>query len=227
MGIDTLEKERGVRAESYRMLSECYKEPCIEFATDVAYGHLYQGISSLLARLGIAISLEDLKMPGEATEVLQTLKEEYYPLFVGPFPPFALPVESVYKEWAREGETPLITSGIKGMVMGDPAIDMLRRYKAAGIEIPLQYKETPDHLSLLLEYMALLCEIGTEKEQREFVENHLDWVPEFKKLIYACSESRFYRTVGNATTAFVANERSILGKTEKYHDPLDQTVKSP
>jgi TorA maturation chaperone TorD len=224
--FDIPEKEKGMRSEIYQILSECYKEPCIEFAQDVAQGHLYQELSGHLAQWGISISMEGLKIQGEPAEVLQKLKEQYYPLFVGPFPPYALPVESVYKEWAREDQTPLIAPGVRGMLMGDSAIDMLRRYQTSGIEIPAQFKDMPDHLALLLEYMVLLCEAGTDEEQRRFVQDHLGWIPELRKLIYECSESRFYRTVADATAAFVAYEQQPLSSGES-HDPSDQVTSHP
>ena len=241
-----------VRAETYRILSECYKEPCIEFAQDLAEGRLYRKLEENLKRLGISISLDGLMISASSSGVerregevlsgirggggwllpsdrdktanlLQSLKEIFYPLFVGPSPSLVLPVESAYKEWAREGNT-VISSEVRGMLMGDPAIDMIRRYRAAGMEIPAIYKDMPDHLALLLEYMALLCESGTgedgegsqESEDRFLVE-HLDWLPELRRSIYAFMEglpdsgaSQFYRTVADVTVAFVAYER------EKY-----------
>lgn len=215
-----------MRSGIYQILSECYKEPCIEFARDVARGVLHLELSGHMAGLGIAIPLDGLKISGSESEVLQILKSQYYPLFVGPFPPFALPVESVYKEWAHEEETPLIGPGIKGMLMGNPAIDILRRYKSLGIQIPELFKDMPDHLALLLEYMALLCENTTEEEQRRFLQDHLDWIPEFRRLIYDCSDSSFYRAVADATAVFVAYEqRTLIGGTP--HGPFSQVTGHP
>ncbi len=239
--MNTTAIQNSVRAEIYRILSECYKEPCIEFAQDLAEGRFYQELEGNLTRLGITISLEGLRVQesgfehreGEAlsgirggggwllpsdrdrtANLLQSLKEIFYPLFVGPSPSLVLPVESAYKEWAREGNT-LISSEVRGMLMGDPAIDMIRRYKAAGMEIPAIYKDMPDHLALLLEYMALLCESEVEeKEQTEFIENHLDWLPELNRLVYSFTEEsqgsfagKFYRTVADVTVAFVTHGR--------------------
>lgn len=220
------------RAEIYRILSECYKEPAIEFATDVSRGRLYQELSDHFTRLGIACVVAGLKMTGGSEEILEALKEQYYPLFIGPFPPFVHPVESVHKAWAREEATPLIAPGVKGMLMGDPAIDMLRRYKASGIEIPKEFKDMPDHLALLLEYMALLCENGAEEDQRRFIQDHLDWLPELRRLIDACAEQRseedgFYQAVVDATMAFLSYEQGAMNEGGESHDPLDQAVRPP
>lgn len=222
----------GTRSETYQILSECYKEPSPEFAADVAEGVLYEELSGCLARLGIIVSsLENLKLQGRPEEVLRALREQYYPLFVGPFPPFVLPVESVYKEWAREGATPLVSSAVRGMLMGDPAVDMLRRYQAAGVEIPAQFKDMPDHLALLLEYMVLLCESGAPEDQGRFVRDHLDWIPELHRLIYACTEqrpaaNRFYRTVADATASFLVREQQSLTAEERCCGPGDETVRN-
>lgn len=240
--MNTTAIQNSVRAEIYRILSECYKEPCIEFAQDLAEGRLYRELEGNLKRLGISISLDGLAISASRVELregevlsgirggggwllpsdrdktadlLQSLKEIFYPLFVGPSPSLVLPVESAYKEWAREGNT-LISSEVRGMLMGDPAIDMIRRYREAGMEIPAIYKDMPDHLALLLEYMALLCEAQTaidqradasvgrrlhpaspmegdgrssiKEEQAKFIEQHLDWVPELCQLIYTYIE---------------------------------------
>lgn len=211
-----------LRAEIYRILSECYKEPSVEFAADVARGYLNQELSKHLTRLGIVLSLEGLKIESDAEEVFRILKEQYYPLFMGPFPPFVLPVESVHKAWARGGTTPLLSPDVRGMLMGDPAVDILRRYEASGIEIPKEFKDMPDHLALLLEYMAFLCENGTPAEQERFAREHLDWVPELHRSVHACSESRFYRAVADTTDAVVACEERALGDGEKSHELLDQ-----
>ena len=58
--------------------------------------------------------------------------------------------------------------------MGDPAIDMIRRYQLAGITIPREFKDMPDHIVLLLEYMALLVRHGNKAQKQEFISSHLE-----------------------------------------------------
>ena len=94
--------------------------------------------------------------------------------------------------------------------MGDPAVEMINRYRMAGIEIPQIYKDTPDHIAILLEYASLLCE-NIEKEEREcFVSYHFDWVEELRKDIHKYSESTFYRAVVDITVDFIQYERANL-----------------
>lgn len=196
------------RTELYFVLSECYKEPEETFAREVAEEILYQVMVDNLQALGIDQDVEGLRIPGSPEEVLQQLKRAYYPLFVIP-PRFVMPVESVYKEWAGEDG---FLAGSRGMIMGPSAMDMIRRYQARGIQIPRLYKDYPDHLALLLEYGGLLCEAGNVEELREFVASHFDdWIEEFAEQVRSRTESLFYKTVVEATVAFVQSERTRLG----------------
>lgn len=205
-----------IEGEIYLALSECYKEPGIEFAEDVARGRLYETISRGLKFLDIPVWPETLRMlergnhkeygygEGEDVyDVYKELKDEYYSLF---FPLNVVPVESVYKEWQRGKKE-------KGYIMGDPAIEMKKRYEMLDIEIPQIYKDTPDHIALILEYVALLCENLPEISRSEFVLNHLDWVEWLHDDIYKFSQSDFYRSVADTTVAFIKNERNILMNT--------------
>lgn len=196
------------QVELYYALSECYKEPEATFAQEVAEGLLLQTVAEGFQALGIDQDVAGLRIPGTPEEVLQQLKRAYYPLFVIP-PRFVMPVESVYKEWAGEDG---FLSGSRGMIMGPPATDMLRRYQVRGIQIPRSYKDYPDHLALLLEYAGLLCEEGDAVELGEFVATHFDgWIEEFVEQVRARTESLFYKTVVDATGAFVRSERTRLG----------------
>ncbi|MBI3815388.1 MAG: molecular chaperone TorD family protein [Nitrospinae bacterium] len=203
-----MKKIDNTSAEIYRTLSEIYKEPDMPFAEAVCRGDLYDVLNTYLKELKIEASIEDLKIAGETNEVFERLKSEYYPLFVGPVPPFALPVESVYKEWtAEEGA---ILSKQKGLLMGDSAIDMINIYKAEGIEVPPAFNAMPDHITLLLEYTAHLCESASQDEQKKFISDHFDWLPDFGKDVFSLSKSKFYRCAVDVTLKFIQNERQIL-----------------
>lgn len=202
----------------YAALSECFKEPCIEFAEDVAGNRLYEVITEGLMGLDIPVLPDAIKglrgdnpmmgpMVGPMVDkdeailnVYRRLREAYYSLFL---PLYVVPVESVYKAW-KEGKDE------KGYIMGDPAIEMKKRYGMAGIEIPEIYKDTPDHIALLLEYASLLCENLEEESRAGFVSGHLDWVEDLRNDIYKYSESHFYRAVADVTVSFLKGERSNL-----------------
>lgn len=188
------------RAELYFALSECYREPSLDFAGAVGEGAVFETVRERFAALGIRGGPDALRIQGPPEAVLRALREAYYPLFVVP-PRFVLPVESVFKPW-DEG----LLAGARGLIMGPPAVDMIRRYRARGLAIPDAFKDRPDHIALLLEYGGLLCE-EDDPALDGFVADHLDgWVEEFRVEVHACTADEFYRGVASATAAFVLAE---------------------
>lgn len=171
----------------------------------MAAGALQQVLRAGLGDLAPAADLEPLRVAGAPEEVLRTLRGAYYPLFVIP-PRFVLPVESVYKDWAGEDG---FLAGNRDMIMGPPAADMLRRYEEAGIAFPLEMKDYPDHLALLLEYAGLLCAAGEAEGLAEFAATHLDgWLDEFAGQVRARASGPFYPAVAGATAVLAQAVRS-------------------
>ena len=169
---------------------------------------LYQVITENFDQLNIAadFDLSALKPAGEPEEVWVKLKQGYHPLFSVP-PHFVLPVESVYKTWSDNGDL----AGAREMIMGPPAVDMLKRYRALGVELPKKLKDTPDHLALLLEYGGLLGQVNNLEAQRVFIAAHFDsWIEEFEAEVQRVAKSNFYRAVTSAMLKFIEYERSYL-----------------
>lgn len=195
------------RAEVYFALAECFKEPTPEFAGDVASGRLRDVLAEAFADLGLALEADGLCETGTGGEVFDRLLGAYHALFTVPSSRFVLPVESVFKEW-RGGEGLTVGSG---MIMGPPALEMLERYRACGLELPEEMKDYPDHLGLLLEYGGLLCQDGDLQDQRGFVARHLDrWIDVLAEQVEGLSEIAFYGAVGRALRTFIRAERQHL-----------------
>ncbi len=148
----------------------------------------------------------------EIISVYKKLKSDYHSLF---FPLYVVPVESVYKEWSKTDDVTGAMKGEKGFIRGDPAVEMINRYRMAGIEVPQMFKDTPDHIAILLEYASLLCENLGKEERACFVAGHFDWVAELCNDIHKYSESNFYRAVADITVAFIQYERSNLTAVNK------------
>lgn len=191
----------------YAALSECFKESSEEFADDIASGRLEEVIKEGLSQLCIPVPSETLRSLRICHPVYNKLKADYHSLF---FPLYVVPVESVYKEWSKTDDVTGAMKGVKGFIMGDPAVEMINRYRMAGIEIPETYKDTPDHIAILLEYASLLCENIKREDRASFVSAHLDWAAELHNDIYKYSESNFYRAVADITVAFIQYERANL-----------------
>lgn len=196
------------RAEVYFGLSECFKEPTPGLARDVASGLLRDVLTREFAELGLVLEADGLREAGTEEEVLERLCRGYHALFAVPSSRFVLPVESVFKEW-RAGEG--LPAGA-GMIMGLPALDMLERYRARGLQIPEEMRNYPDHLALLLEYGGLLCQDGNPQAQREFLASHLDsWIEALASQVEEGSDIPFYVAVARALRAFVRAERRDFG----------------
>lgn len=199
-----------LRAEGYELLSECYKEPSWSFAADVAWGRLEAELRRVFGALEIPLGA-DLTVAGPVDAVLDRLSREYHALFSVPsLEHYVLPVESAFKNWSAG--SPLLDVPVTGLVMGPPAVDMLRRYAARGLSRPRAFKDWPDHLTLLLEYGAWLLRTQDLAEWSDFVHAHLDgWVEALRDEVWAKSHSPFYRAVTAATVAFVEAERALAG----------------
>ncbi len=202
-------------ANLYAQLSEFFKEPTEEFADDVASGRLLDYFNEVFWVIGLDTSL--LSGISINSDVYTILKEEYRRLFSGPLPPYIVPVESVYKRWSNDPDCKLSIAAEKGYLMGDPAMDMIRRYQAHGIVIPDKYSSMPDHIALEMEYMAFLCINGDIEEQMEFLGSHLNWIDELAKEIKNFEQgSKFYSAGAEITVLIISSlVRNLNNKTEE------------
>lgn len=199
------------RADLYAQLSEFFKEPTEEFADDVASGRLLCYFKGVFSTLKIDASpLAGLVVHNDAHNLL---RDEYRRLFLGPLPHYIVPVESVYKRWSNDPECKLVIAGEKGYLMGDPAMDMIKRYQVHGIVIPYQYSSMPDHIALELEYMAFLCRNALQNEQREFLDSHLDWINSLSDDINEKDNVGFYSTAVEITGYLINRKRQQIGAT--------------
>jgi TorA maturation chaperone TorD len=174
----------------YAQLSEFFKEPSADFADDVASGRLAGFFDERLRLLGLdPAPSRGLTASGD---VPAQLDAEYRRLFLGPLPPYIVPVESVYKKWTNDPACHLPLAQEKGHLMGDPAMDMMQRYRAEGIVIPEALSSMPDHAALLLEYMSHLLIGGDAHACGEFQAMHLDWLDGLASDIQAAGTAGVY-----------------------------------
>jgi hypothetical protein len=83
--------------------------------------------------------------------------------------------ESVYKEWTADESHPL--GGIAGLTWGDPARHMQDVLGQFGMAVEPNELRAPDHLAVLLEFLAFLIGNRPRKEVEAFCKDHLDWLP--------------------------------------------------
>jgi len=131
-----------------------------------------------------------------------SMEREYHRLFYGPMKPPAAPFESVYRHGSLEGPA---------------AAEMRARFRRADVELPVGLRIPPDHVSVEIEFLALLESrvVGAAlvgdlegsrrlaREARRFAEGHLArWLPSLlARLEAAAPESPYTGLVRAAVLA--------------------------
>jgi len=138
---------------------------------------------------------------------LAHLQREYERLFAGlPGQGISL-VESTYKPWTADGSCALAFAADKGLLVGDTALHMREIYRQGSLEVPEEFRSTPDHLLLELEFLSLLYHSATPERIQGFIEDHLDWVPDLKERLAQADPHPFYRRAIELINLFLEHER--------------------
>jgi hypothetical protein len=87
--------------------------------------------------------------------------------------------ESVYKCWTTDKSHPL--AGKKGFAWGEPAVHMAEVLSGFGMAFDPETMTSPDHLSVLLEFLAFLIENRPRNEITAFCADHLNWLADLKR----------------------------------------------
>ena len=182
------------RANSYKILAECYHPPddsLLQALNDI--GEAAEGfLPEIVRKAPVADSLERHNV-------------DYSRLFLGPFKLLAPPYGSVYLE--------------DGTLMGGSTLEAKDLYCREGLDVIL--KDAPDHISVELEFMYFL--VLKEAEAREnsdfkqvehfqnkqafFLRAHLGrWVEAFTDNIETNAQTEFYKALGRATKNFVLED---------------------
>ena len=181
------------RADSYKLLSECYYLPdnaLIQKMVDIAQTNQF------FAELCNCI-------PSEFE--LESLKIDYTQLFVGPFKLLAPPYGSFYFEDSR--------------IMGESTIDVRKWYEKEGLDVVI--KDAPDHIAMELEFMYYLVAKQTQatneqnlqniqlyqQKQKTFLCSHLArWVPGFAENVQKYAQTEFYMKLAQLTEMFLQKD---------------------
>ncbi len=91
---------------------------------------------------------------------------------------------------------------------------MAALFQSAGLETPEEFGACPDHLVLELEFLAVLYGAATDRGVKQFMHDHLDWIPEMKEKLMECEPHPFYRTAGEALDTFLRGEKERLEREE-------------
>jgi anaerobic sulfite reductase subunit A len=164
----------------------------------------------------IADFASSLKEP-DLEKVRLDLAVEYAGLFLGVWGKPGHPSESYY-----------LTKG--QLIMQQPRDDVLKLYKAMGVDKAGQFKEPEDHIALELQFMAHLCDKtnaalkdGNFKDarkyldvQRNFLDEHLGkWVPKLASDILTSARHEFYRAIAKITKAYVDADKELVAHLDE------------
>lgn len=200
--MEPLVIEASQRADTYKLLAECYCLPD----------------EKLIGRLDDLARQADDPL-GELSRVasgigdIEALRVDYARLFVGPFKLLAPPYGSLY----LEGD----------ILMGNSTADVVNWYRQEGVEIAV--KDMPDHVVAELEFMHILilkdisatgdgdAETACDyrEKQRSFLGAHLGaWVTAFTEKIRENARTEYYKALGRVTGRFIHEDLARLHGSE-------------
>ena len=148
----------------------------------------------------------------EFEKVRLDLAVEYAGLFLGVRGKPAHPSESYY---LTEGQ----------LIMQQPRDDVLKLYRAMGVDRAGEFKEPEDHIALELQFMAHLCDKTNAalkdsnfkdakkylNAQRNFLDEHLGkWVPKLTSDMLKSARHEFYRAIAKITKAYVDADKELI-----------------
>ncbi len=195
------------RSSVYKLLSHVFIK---EVSPELLNTFREKEISDSLDELGVDIG-ECLKSDSD-NKLLDDLATEYAALFLTP-----------------GGLSPHESVKLKGLLLQEPASEVLAFYKECGLEIPADYKGFPDQLGVELEFMGYLAdeeckawqEDNAEKAQElealqaRFLREHLSkWVVDFCKEVEEVAFHLFYKEMAGLTRTFMETEiEELIGIT--------------
>jgi TorA maturation chaperone TorD len=155
-----------------------------------------------------------LYLNGSSEGVFAELQKEYERLFSGRESASVSLIESPYKPWTQDEECRLPFAREKGLLGGDSALHMEAILQGAGVEVPEAFKACPDHLVLELELLSALYGEATDREVRQFIQDHLDWIPHLKKELIGFQPHPFYLSAVELLDRFLKHERNRLERMD-------------
>jgi TorA maturation chaperone TorD len=104
-------------------------------------------------------------------------------------------------------------SGEKALLMGEPAIDMKKRFVSKGLSLSNEIHEPPDHISIELEYLYFLLDKGWADDDRDLIREAsafvadvmLPWVSKFQTGLEAEKKCRFYPLMASMLKTILEN----------------------
>lgn len=193
-------------AELFRLLSEFYKFPNQEFYEYISKEDIQTEFKELVELTKLNYDLHIFR-PFESYE---DMKKEYTDAFIGIGKKPAPPVESLYKVWTTDDSVGMAFASSKGYLLGDSALHIQYLLDEYGLEIPEELGKKPDHLSVLLELLAFFIDNLTIQETSTFVEDHFDWLADFKLKLVDIQAHEFYQHITECLIELIEDFKKVL-----------------
>lgn len=94
--------------------------------------------------------------------------------------------------------------GLKGFLCGPSARSVEKYYETFGFELSPTFHDLPDHLSVELEFLGRLYELGQRDDAHRFFQEHLGrWIGSFLDKVASQTISDFYRAVSQSLKGYL------------------------
>lgn len=171
------------------LFAELYKSPTFELWNELKIGRLLESLQHEAESLfNESSQIGTVEIP----ETYEQLKSLYLSSLSSIKKGTALPIESLYKQWTSDKTCQMPFANSKGYLLGDPALHIRFILNELQMEIPEEFSQIPDHLTILLELLAYFLEHSPAEFVHEFLGDHFDWVDEFAAKLDSVSEHSFY-----------------------------------
>ncbi|WP_241963690.1 molecular chaperone TorD family protein [Gordonibacter sp. 28C] len=151
--------------------------PLFSSVTEAEYGDAcrnpaWRDVRETAAPLACGAAERALALP--PWQVRSTLQND---VLLPGMPLAALPVESLYKPWSAAPGNAF--GAQRGLYLGDSARHIQAVCAALELDVPERYAAMPDHLSLLLDLLALFAENGNAQAAADLAADHFDWLDDY------------------------------------------------
>ncbi len=154
--------------------------------------------------------LDGFLLKGDPQMFLKDLEKEYGRLFSEISEGSVSLAESFYKPWTLDSHCSLPFASERGLLMGDSALHLLELFRKSSLEMPEDKRGTPDHLVMELEFLSYLYRCSTDFEVKQFIQDHLDWIPLLKEEVERSHPHPFFRSSLEVLDLFLNEERKRL-----------------
>jgi len=196
-----------------------FYSPDPEAAEQVQQGAVHSFFQKVVRSLkGDGVLLNGFQMGGSSEAIRHELKDAHERLFSGVNGERISLVESFYKPWTKDPRCLLPFASEQGLLMGDSALHLREVYRQCNLEVGEEFRNTPDHLCMELEFLSFLYRWATDAQIRRFIDDHLDWIPLVKCELDRARAHPFYRSLTDVLILFVDQERErleVMGNGEK------------